>query len=198
MEAYNPQTGDIILEDSNKTGAKIVKFFMTAPTIWQHIWRALWNTQTKVPYYHVAMILNDGFNGFTGLADIIEQQYKVQLDDWNPNTVQIIFRRRNLSSEQKSKLKVVALVDQGEKWDVLNAFGKFLTWLTGIPLFGMFIQWPTQEICVCRVASWYEEVLKEKFGCLTHSEITTQKMYEYLLRSNKYDIVYLNRGKNVF
>ena len=188
--SYMPVTGDIILENSNKTGAKIVKFFMQSPTCYQQLWRWFNKSLTSVPYYHVAMIINDGFNGHSGLADIVEQQWKVRLEDWNPTSDQIIFRRVDLTSVQASTLRIVALTDMDEKWDILNAIGKFLTWLTCIPLFAMFMQWPTQEICVCRVASWYERVLRERFGCLTHSEITTQRLYEYLMTSSKYQCVY--------
>jgi len=186
---YFPEVGDIILEDSQKTGAKIVKFFMAAPTVWQYLWRAVWKTQQWVPYYHVAMISAINYN-YTTTTRIIEQQTKVQEDDWNKNTVQIIFRRKNLTLADREKLLAIAVADMRKGWDVLNAFGKFLTWLTGIPLFGMFIQWPGQEICVNRVAAWYEKAFGEKFGALTHSEVTTQTMYRYLILSNNYTIVY--------
>jgi hypothetical protein len=183
MVNYKPQIGDIVLIDSDQTGARIVKFFMTAPTWYKHIWRALWKTQTKVEYYHVAMMLED---------TMIEQQYRVRTKDWNPNSKQMIFRRKKLTVHEKTQLQAVSKNDLKKKWDILNAIGKFFTWLTGIPLFAMFVQWPNHEICVCRVASWYEIVLNEKFGCLTRSEITTQRMYEYLKLNPKYEIVYVN------
>jgi 5S rRNA maturation endonuclease (ribonuclease M5) len=37
MVNYKPQIGDIVLIDSDQTGARIVKFFMTAPTWYKHI-----------------------------------------------------------------------------------------------------------------------------------------------------------------
>ena len=83
----------------------------------------------------------------------------------------------------------------GKNWDILSSFGKLLTWLTGIPLFAMYVQWPGQEICVNRVGSWYRRVLGEKFGAVTNSEITTQSLYEYLMLSCKYDGVYIKINK---
>jgi len=184
---YKSQIGDIVLIDSDKTGARIVKFFMTAPTWYQHLWRAIFRSNVKVRYYHVAMMLNDS-------NTLIEQQYKVEQRQWNPNSTQIIFRKKKLYETEKLQLYGVALNDTGKKWDVVNCIGKFLTWLTGIPFFAMFVQWPGHEICVCRVAAWYEIVLEEKFGCLTRSEITTQRMFEYLITSNQYNVVYDRRN----
>jgi len=187
---YVPQIGDIILEDSNKTAAKIVKFFMTAPTWYQYLWRAIIRKQDIVNYYHVAMIINNGFSGFTGKTDIIEQQTKVELADWNPKTHQIIFRKRNLTSEQLQTLKTIALEDIGRGYDVLNILGKTLTWLTGIQLFGRYLEWPRAEICINRVAYWYKEVLCVTFGTKTHTELTTHLLYLYLLQSSEYMLVY--------
>ena len=188
--SYIPQIGDIILEDSDNTGAKIVKFFMTAPTVWHHLWRKIRSNQEKVKYYHVAMIINNGFNGFTGLGDEIEQQSKVQLADWNPNHKQIIFRKIELIKEDMEDLKQEALSDLGQGYDILNCFGKFLTWLTGIKFFARYMEYPKAEICINRVAHWYKQVLNERFGVVTHSELTTHMIYKYLINCGKYKIVY--------
>lgn len=189
MEKYYPRIGDIILSDGNHTGAKIVKFFMTAPTIWHYIWRAITRKQEKVNYYHVAMIISDGFSGFTGLANIIEQQKKVQFEDWNQNKKQVIFRLKNLTHDEKIYLHDTSIDDIGKKWDLLNAIGKFLTWLTGIKLFARYVEYPNAEICVNRVAKWYFGI-GEKFGAKKHSELTTQDMYKYMINNDNYEIVY--------
>lgn len=187
---YEPQIGDIVLEDSNKTGAKIVKYFMRSKTLWIDLWRILTNKLEKVQYYHVAMLLSNGFNGFSNTATIAEQQWKVQLDDWNPNSRQIIFRKKDLKVEQQVSLKVIALNDMKKKWDVLNAIGKFLTWLTGIPLFARYVEFPGAEICVNRVASWYWKKDIDKFGVKNHSELTTHLLYKYLINNPNYEVVY--------
>lgn len=187
---YTPQIGDIILEDSNKTGPKIVKFFMTAPTWYQHLWRKLRETQEHVAYYHVAMILSDGYNGDTNLVEEIEQQSKVQIADWNPNHRQIIFRKLNLQRADQKDLKQEALLDLGQGYDVLNCIGKFLTWLTGIKFFARYVEWPRAEICINRVAHWYRKAINEKFGVYKHSELTTHMIYKYLVNNEEYVVVY--------
>jgi len=186
---YIPQIGDIILSDSNKTGPKIVKFFMTAPTVFQHLWRKIRGTQEKVKYYHVSMIINNDFNEQTNLVDIIEQQATVKLSDWSLNKRQIIFRKKNLAPQEKQYLKNMALEDIDLGYDVLNCFGKFLTWLTGIKLFARYLEWPKVEICINRVLSWYWEI-EEKFDYQTHSEATTHTWYKKLLANLNYEIVY--------
>ena len=42
------QKGDLFLVDSDNTGAKIVKFFMIAPTWYHHLWRKIRGTQEEV------------------------------------------------------------------------------------------------------------------------------------------------------
>jgi len=188
MDKYIPQIGDIILVDSSRFGAKCVKYFMRSPTIWHDVWRMIIGKLEKVNYYHVAMIINNGYSGFTGHGDIIEQQAKVQLDDWNPNSKQIIFRKINLSLEEQQKLKREALSDLKQGYDILNCFGKFLTWLTGMKFFARFIEWPKAEICINRIAHWYRVTKIDYFGVLYHSELTTHTLYKYL--NNNYKIVY--------
>lgn len=187
---YNPQVGDVVLSDSNRFGAKCVKFFMQSPTVWHQIYKFIIKKLEKVEYYHVAMILNNGLNGFTNQTEIIEQQKLVRLVDWNPNRKQIIFRKLNLTKEDKEDLKQEALSDIGQKYDVLNIFGKLLTWLTGIKWFCRYIESKNKEICVNRVCKWYWNTTDERFSVLTHSELTTQTLYKYLINNENWQIVY--------
>lgn len=178
---------DLFLIDSNKGGPKFVKFLMTAPTVWQHLWRKIRGTQEYVPYYHVGMFLNKDL--------VIEQQWKVQLKDaeriLNTKNNLIIIRYKDASPEQILNGCFIARNDMGKTWDVLNAFGKFLTWLTGIPHFARYIEFPKQEICVCRGAIWWRKAFGETFGAKRHSELTTQRMYNYIkAHPEKFEIVY--------
>lgn len=182
MDEFELLPGDIVLEDSDKTGAKIVKFFMTAPTWYQHLWRKIRKTQENVKYYHVAMGYLDN--------QIIEQQSKVKINNWDSNTKQIIFRRTDIEDSFKYKLIRFAQADLDKEYDILNCFGKFLTWLTGIKWFARHVEWPGKEICINRVAKWYWDVLGERFNVVTHSELTTHMLYKYLLNNPSYKIVF--------
>lgn len=179
--------GDIILVGSNKTGPKIVRFFMASPNMFVHFFRFITRKQEYVPFYHVAMVYNS--------KKIIEQQMKVGIKSsdkiLNTSNNLFIFRYKGATKGDRELLKSIAEKDIGQKWDVLNAIGKFLTWLTAIPLFARYIEYPKQEICVCRTALWYRKVFNEKFGVKRHSELTTQKMYNYV-KSNldKFTIVH--------
>ena len=166
------KTGDIILVDSNKTGPKIVKFLMTAPTVWQHIWRKIRGTQEKVKYYHVAMVYD--------IDNIAEQQWKVRITSIPKYEHYAVIRYKNLTIEQAEQLKGEVQKDIGKNWDILNVLGKTLTWLTGIKFFAAFIQWPEQEICVDRVVEWYYRVLGFKFGGWTIEAVTTHSLYKWL------------------
>lgn len=169
--------GDIFLVDSNKNGPKIVKFFMTAPTWVVHLWRKLRGTQEVVKYYHVGM--------FKDKDTIIEQQGKVVEKSskklLNTGNMLCIIRKKSLDGYDRDYVVRVAVKDLGEGYDVLNCIGKFFTWLTGIPLFAQFMQWPKAEICINRLAYWYRKAFKDKFGALTHSELTTHRLYKYVL-----------------
>ncbi len=188
---YTPQIGDIILQDSNKFGPKCVKFLMQSPTVWHQLYRWLSGTLKDVQYYHVAMIINTGFSGFSGQADVIEQQTKVELNDWNKDRTQIIFRKMDLTTEDIEDLKQEALSDTGQKYDVLNCFGKLLTWLTGIKWFARYMESKDKDICVNRVCKWYWDAVREHFNAVTHSELTTRTLYRYLLSNDIYKIVYI-------
>jgi uncharacterized protein YycO len=183
----NIQPGDIFLVDSQKTGAKIVKFFQTAPTWIQHIWRKIRGTQEKVLYYHVGMFYNSN--------QIIEQQGKVILRSANKllstgNEV-MIFRKKGITSEQQKALQSVALNDLDEGYDIVNIFGKLFTWLTGIPYFARYMQLPNQDICVNRGAYWWLKAVNVTFGVKTHSELTTHNMYKYVMaHPDEFEIIY--------
>lgn len=184
------QTGDIFLVDSTKTGAKIVKFFQTAPTWYQHLWRKIRGTQEKVLFYHVGM--------FSDANNLIEQQGKVIVRSANKllrthNEV-IVFRLKGLSKVERSHLLSIAMADLGEKYDVVNCFGKFITWLTGIKFFARYMQLPNQDICINRVAYWYKKTFDIDFGVKTHSELTTHLLYKYIQNNlrptDDWEIVY--------
>lgn len=187
MIDINFQTGDIFFVDSKKTGAKIVKFFQTAYTWYIHLWRKLTGKQEKVLFYHVGMF-SDSYN-------LIEQQGKVIVRSANKllttgNEV-LVIRRKNLSKIERSYLLKVAMEDLGEKYDIVNCIGKFLTWLTGIPYFAMYMQMPNQDICINRVAYWYRKAFNITFGAKTHSELTTHTLYKYIMAHlDEWEIVY--------
>lgn len=178
--------GDLFLIDSKKSGPKMVKFLMTAPTVWQHLWRKVRKTQEKVMYYHVGM--------FADKDTVIEQQWKVEYKNaqkvlGTKNNL-LIVRMKNKTDADRARCVQIAKDDLGKNWDILNALGKFLTWLTGIPLFARYIQWPQQEICVCRGGYWWKRSFGEKFGVKTHSELTTHKMHKYIMaHPEKFEIV---------
>lgn len=183
METSELMPGDILLIDSQKTGAKIVKFFMTAPTLWQWIYRAIRKTNMVVKYYHVAMVYDS--------TRRIEQQAKVMYKDLYPLPEHtMVVRNKHITDVQRKYLQELADSDMGRGWDVPNAIGKFFTWLTGIKWFARNIHWPTEEICVDRVATWYFKVLGTTFDSAISSdgvsgsgvivELTTQQMYGFL------------------
>ena len=183
------QTGDIFFVDSNKSGAKIVKFFQTAPTWVHHLWRKIRGTQEKVLYFHVGC--------FSDPHNLIEQQGKVIVRSakklLSTGNKVIVFRLTALTKVERSYLLKVAMEDLGEGYDVMNCIGKFLTWLTGIPLFAKYMQLPNQDICINRVAYWYKKAFEICFGAKTHSELTTHTLYKYLMNEAEigdWEIVY--------
>ena len=187
------QTGDIFFVDSQKTGAKIVKYFQTAPTIFQHYWRKIRGTQEKVLYYHVGM--------FSDQHNLIEQQGKVIVRSanklLNTNNEVLVIRRKGLSKIEQNYLLKVAMEDLGEGYDVVNCFGKFFTWLTGIPYFAMYMQMPNQDICINRVAYWYRKAFNITFGADTHSELTTHTLYKYLMAHlDEWEVIYRGIPRN--
>jgi len=181
------KSGDLFLIDSDKFWHRVVKFFQTAPTWIQHIWRKIRGTQEVVNYYHVGM--------FYTKDEIIEQQWKVIKKGsekiLNSRNRVLVARRIDADIAHRALLMTVSEADMGEGYDIVNIFGKLLTWLTGIPLFGQYMQIPNQEICVNRVAYWYKEVYGETFGEKTHSDVTTHEMAKYIKsHPEKFEIVF--------
>jgi len=188
MTNYIPQIGDIILEDSQRFGAKCVKFLMQSPTIWHQIYRWITGQLEHVSYYHVAMMLKKTSKD---VIEIVEQQKTVQIDDWNPNVKQIIFRKINLTNDEQTELFQEAYVSLGQGYDILNVFGNLFTWLTGIKWFCRYMEAKNKDICVNRVASYYWNTTSERFGVKTHSELTTHTLYKYLLDNPNWEVVYI-------
>lgn len=183
---YTPQTGDIFLCDSNRTGAKIVKFLMQAPTLWCWIWRQITGKQDSVRFYHGGMVLNTD--------TIIEQQWKVQLaplDKILSRTI-IIYRYKYFTDKDKIILSW-AKQDIGKVYDIPQLIGKTLTWLTGIRWFTRILSKlsKSEEICVSRIHSWLEDIMFCPFGVKTSGETTTKIIDEYCQSHlNEWEIVY--------
>ena len=184
---YIPKCGDIFLCDSDRTAAKMVKFLMQSPTVWQQIWRAMRGTLEPVRYYHAGMVLD--------IVNMIEQQWKVQLGETNKILSRkiIIYRMKGLSISDVENLRIRAEADYGKIYDIPQLIGKTLTWLTGIKLFVRILSELSkeEEICVTRDADWYWPLCK--FGCKTRGEITTKIMDEYCMNHpEEWEVVYQN------
>ena len=186
MEHYKAQCGDIFLCDSDRTGAKIVKFFMTAPTWYQYLWRMFRGTQEPVRYYHAGMILDEN--------QMIEQQSKVQYG----NTKKIfsrritIYRKRNLTETQRELLRLRAVSQLGQGYGIEDVIAHTIAWLTGLQFIVTIVGALSRnnDICVNRVARWYNHI--EYFGTDKY-KITTKTMDEYLsYLPNGWEIVYYN------
>jgi len=182
------KAGDIFLCDSDRIGAKIVKFLMTAPTVWHYIWRHFKGTQKHVRYYHAGMMLS--------ATQLIEQQGRVQLDSADKILSRdvVVYRMKNLEDEARLILCVEAMSEIGHGYDIPLIFGKTLTWLTGIRLFTDILGFLSvnEEICVTRVGWWYLGLCQ--FGVKNHSELTTLIMDEYCMKSADWEVVYQNAG----
>ena len=185
MNTYVGQIGDVFLNDSDKMGAKVVKFLQTAPTLWHYIYRAIRGTQEPVRYYHAGMVLDD--------KTLIEQQWNVKKDELSKilTRVVIIYRYKNIGSV-KDKVYQRAIEDIGKTYDIPQLIGKTLTLLTGIKGFVRLLgAWSKEnEICVTRVGDWYEGICN--FGVKTKHEITTKIIDEYCVYSEEWEIVYKN------
>lgn len=181
---YVHQVGDIIFKDSDQGGAKVAKFFMTAPNMWIHIWRKIRGTQEKVEYYHPMMIVSETM--------AIEQQWKVGYKDVNDaiNGHRVIIFRLTNSSVIPDLVKD-AESDLGQKWGVVHVFGRFFTWVTVIPYFARYMKLPNEEVSAGRVARWLYEVTGETFGHKTYQEATTHTMVKWMLsHPDIYEVVY--------
>lgn len=183
----NIQPGDIGLVDSQKGGAKAVKFLQTAPTIWHHLWRKITNKQEIVEFYHVLMFIDKD--------TIIEQQGRVIERDSHKllsthNRV-LIFRLKNISEAEQNTLVSVARGTLGGGYGVVSCLAKFLTWLTGIPYFARYIHYPNTEICINRVMVWVKDAINYTFGFKTPWEMTTHLLRKELIKNHdKYTIIY--------
>ena len=181
---YNAQCGDIFLCDSDRVGARMVKFFMQSPTVWHQLWRYMTNTLQPVRYYHAGMVLSD--------TQMIEQQSKVQYGDTQKILSRriTIYRKKNLADSQKELLKSRAINQLGQGYGVEDVVAHTLTWLTGIRAFviGVGAISRNRAICVNRVARWYNHI--DNFGSPDWYEVTTKTMDEYLAKSPEWEVVY--------
>lgn len=187
---YNAQCGDIFLCDSDRTGAKIVKFFMTAPTWYQYLWRAIRGTQEQVRYYHAGMILSD--------TQMIEQQSKVQYGD----TQKILSRKITIYRYKNPHpvdfilfpeiVKERAINQLGQGYGVEDVIAHTIAWLTGLQFIVKIVGGLSRnsDICVNRVARWYNHICD--FGTNKY-EITTKTMDEYCKNHpEEWEVVYYN------
>ncbi len=186
MNQYKAQAGDIFLCDSDRTGAKIVKFFMTAPTLWQYIWRAIRGTQEKVRYYHAGMILDD--------TTMVEQQGKVQFGETQKILSRriTIYRRKNMTQEQMDLVETRARTQIGQGYGVEDVLAHTFAWLTGLQIIVKLIGTISRnnDICVNRVARWYNHICS--FGSNWY-QVTTKTVDEYCQKHpEEWEVVYTN------
>ncbi len=178
--------GDIFMNDKDNSGANIVKFFMTAPTIFHHLWRKIRGTQEIVRFFHPGIISND-------ITRVVEQQKYVQLSDVKKTIFDrkhIVYRNKTLSKNDINKLISIASNDLGQGWGILHALARFATWLTGIKLFVRYISMPTREVSVGRVARWYYEAFGETFGEKHYRYITTHTIDKWCSsHPNEWEII---------
>lgn len=188
MNKKDVKAGDIFFIDSDKTGPKIVKFLMTAPNVFVHIFRTIFRKQEKVEYYHPGL--------FVSTRRIIEQQWKVEYKEaekiLKSTRPLIVFRRKRVSSNINQQFIANAQEDLGQKWGIVHTlFGRFPTWLTGIPLFARYIKLPNSEVSAGRVARWLYETFGETFGHERYTEATTHTMVKYMLAHPElYEVIY--------
>ena len=184
---YDAKPGDIFLCDSDRFAAKIVKFLMQAPTLWQWIWRYMLNTQQPVRYYHAGLIVSD--------TQIIEQQGKVQYGEIQKILSRriTIYRKKSLTDQQRLDLVSAAVGDLGEGYGIMSVFGKLFTWLTGINWFQDIMHIGDTDICINRVAYWYSKSVKELFGCKNFKRNNTKILDEYCTNHpEEFEVVYTN------
>ena len=178
------ETGDIFFTNNYRTASKIVCFLQKEKTIWHHVYKVLFNKPiNEVRYYHVGMILNS--------RQLIEQQRVVEIDDIPDSFAKsfIVYRKKNLTMREKSRLIEFAMEDLGEGYGIVECIGKTISWLTGIKEFAKWFDLKDKEICINRVASWYLFTLGETFGAKNYNYLTTDKMDEYLMNSKEWQIV---------
>ena len=184
MIEYKAKLGDVFLCDSDRTAARIVKFFMQSPNIYLQVWRAMTNTLQPVRYYHAGLVISD--------SQIIEQQSKVQYGDTQKILSRriTIYRKKSLTEDQKALIKERAIAQIGQGYGVEDVIGHTLTWLTGIRWFTVILGALSRDndICVNRVARFYRKI--DDFGSKTWYEITTKTLDEYCAKSPDWEVVY--------
>jgi hypothetical protein len=185
------EIGDIFLKNSNKTGAKIVKFFMQSKTVWHWIYEKITKKLQEVPYYHAGIVMTSGGEDFE--STIFEQQWEFETSTFNYDWDCIVFRKRDLTLKEEDDIIKVATLHLGKKWDILNAVGKFLTWLTGLQWFANNVEIEGMDICICRVCRILKEAGIEDFNGADIDGLTTQTVYEYLENSPEWECVYVNK-----
>jgi len=185
---YNAKPGDIFLCDSDRFAAKMVKFLMQSPTVYQQIWRAITHKLEPVRYYHAGMVIDN--------EKMIEQQGKVQFGETQKILSRriTIYRNKYLTDQQRLDLVDAGITDLGEKYGVMSVFGKLFTWLTGIYWFEDTMHIGDTDICINRVAYWYWKSNGELFGVKTFKRSTTKTMDSYCSNSFKWEAVYYNGG----
>jgi hypothetical protein len=184
---YTAKSADIFLCDSDRFAARMVKFLMQAPTIWQWIYRAIRHTQQPVRFYHAGMILSDQI--------LIEQQSKVQYGETQKilNRKVVIYRKKDLTQEQEDLIVMRAVAQLGQGYGIAEVIGHTLTWLTGIRWFVVILGALTrnEDICVNRVCRWYNHVCS--FGLTDWYESTTKTVDEYCQsHPEEWEVVYQN------
>lgn len=188
MNKKDIKAGDIWFIDSEKGGAKVVKFLMTAPNVFVHIFRAITGRQEKVEYYHPGI--------FASTRRVLEQQWKVDYKEADKilqsERPLIVFRAKELFNGQTQDFIDNATEDLGQKWGIVHTlFGRFPTWLTGIPLFARYIKLPNSEVSAGRVARWMYETYGETFGHKRYTESTTHTMVKHMLANpDMYEVIY--------
>jgi len=170
MENLKLHTGDIFFTDTFSVASKIVKFLMTAPTVWHHIfWKFTGKIKKERPrFYHAGMILDE--------KQTIEQQDKVIIKSvdkiYKKNFV--IWRKFDLTEYDKDLLVKIALEDLGEGYGILECIGKTISWITGIKYFARWFDMKDNDICVIRVADWYKRALGYTFGVKNINDLNTK------------------------
>lgn len=172
------QLGDLFMVDSQKGGAKIVKYLMQSPTIWHWglgkilgIFNKKWKEEfiSEVRMYHVGLIVNE--------SQVIEQQWKVEYAEIEKSLLSkdkyVVWRYRKLTENQATLIKSIAIDSLGETYDLKLIAGKTLTWLTGIPWFSRHIETPNKEICITFGAMLYFKAVGYTWERLSWSELTT-------------------------
>ena len=188
---YEPLPGDIFLCDSQRTGARIVKFLQAEPTVWHYLLKVIRRKPINtVRYYHAGMVLDSN--------TAIEQQWKVQTRPVTDilNRDIIIYRHQDMvtSPEYQRELSERALQDTGKTYDIPQIVGKLLTWITGLKIFVRLLGAISteNEICVTRVADWYWPLCH--FGVRTKHEVTTHILDEYCSSERQWAVVYINKA----